>query len=128
MHSVNLRTPSPTPSPKKGRRPLTNAEVDEKALQESRRTIPTAPTVRAAPSVQGSAPVVRQKRRTFGSVVRGSGAVEAKDKRQSLKKTTLHDDLTFHDVEQLPDVCEVTSPDLQDPELAEYYVGLPPLK
>ncbi|KAJ3504935.1 hypothetical protein NMY22_g17759 [Coprinellus aureogranulatus] len=69
-----------------------------------------------------------QKRRTFGSVVKSPGSASSDAKRRSTQNSTLHEDLTFHDVKVLPDVCEVTSPELQDPALAEYYIGLPPLK
>lgn len=55
----------------------------------------------------------------------GSGSVGVDSKNSG---ALLHDDLTFHTVDSLPKVCEVTFPDLQDAALAAYYVDLPPLK
>lgn len=69
-------------------------------------------------------------RRTFGSVVKGQGKARTQDPVSQVqnKGTVLHEDLTFRTVKDLPPGCQVTSVELQDPELAEYYVGLPPLR
>ena len=70
-----------------------------------------------------------KQRRAFGSVVKGGATGKvAPVSQSSAKGGVFHDDLTFTFVLELPDTCEVTSTELQDPALAQYYVGLPPLK
>ncbi|KAF6754969.1 hypothetical protein DFP72DRAFT_355771 [Ephemerocybe angulata] len=79
------------------------------------------PVPETAPSEPTKKPVPPKKpRRTFQSVVSKSASGPS-------KRTGLVGDAYFHKTRTLPDVCQVTDPDLQDPELAQFYAGLPPL-
>lgn len=124
-------TPSPPPPNQAAAKPSRNTGRDANG---SSGTIQAAEGSQRPTSLDGCGasnarlPRTPAKRRTFGKVVRTPG--DGSPSSPSLAGDTgpRLEDLYFQQVKSLPDVCEVTDPDLQDELLKDSYDGLPNLK